>query len=363
MKKGIALILVLVVIFGLLVGCSENREKSTTSSNLNTTQDNTTNDTIPATRIITDMAGIEVEIPSKVDAYVDSWAAHATFDLLLDRYEHMIATAVPRNSKDSWVYRIAPNLEKVESIEFSENMNLEEIIALHPDVVFGKAENYREMFKDVGIPYVNVGFYSYETMVQSIHLVAEILGEDAMARADKYVGYLYNRIDWVTEHLLPLKEEDKLSIAHGHPLYELRIDGDNTIIDEWINYSGSTNSAKNVEGETVIVSLEELLRWDPDVIISGDGWDDVNSVMEDPAWASLTAVKNGTVYVNPKGIFMWDRYGIEEALQIQWCASTLYPDLFEGFDIREEVKYFYREFLDYELSDDEVEKFMNHENP
>lgn len=62
-------------------------------------------------------------------------------------------------------------------------------------------------------------------------------------------------------------------------------------------------------------------------------------------------------------IFMWDRYGIEGALQIQWCASTLCPDLFEGFDIREGVKYFYKEFLDCELSDYEVEKFMNHEDP
>lgn len=366
MKKNISFLLALVLMLMLMAACGTLESENMTST---TPKSGSSQSVIPeeekssATRTIVDMAGVEVEIPVEVDAYVDSWAAHATIDLLLDRQEHMVATAVPRNPKESWVYDIAVNLEKAESIEFSENMNLEEIIAFHPDVVLGKAENYRKMFENVGIPYINVGFYSYDTMVQSIRLVAEILGEDALARADKYCDYLYSRIDWVTEHLSSLKGEDKLSIAHGHPLYELRIDGNNTIIDEWINYSGAINAAESIEGETVTVSLEELLHWDPDVIISGDSWEDVNRVMEDPAWANLQAVKNGMVYVNPKGIFMWDRYGIEEALQIQWCASMLYPDLFEGFDIREEVKYFYREFLGYELSDYQVEKFMNHEDP
>jgi iron complex transport system substrate-binding protein len=315
------------------------------------------------TRVVIDMAGEAIEIPNEVYSYVDSWAAHATIDLLLDHQKGMVATAVPRNPKESWVYAIAENLEKAESLEFSENMNLEKIIALDPDVVFGKSENYREMFENVGIPYINVGFYSYDTMVQSIQLVAEVLGEDAVERADKYVDYLYERIDWVRDKLSSLKDEDKLSIVHGYPMYELSVDGSRTIIDEWINYSGAINAAADIAGEIVTISLEQLFLWNPDVIISGYGQGDIESIMTDPAWSNLTAVKNKMVYINPKGIFMWDRNGIEEALQIQWCASMLYPELFEDFDIREEVKYFYKEFLDYELSDYQVEKFINHENP
>jgi len=38
--------------------------------------------------------------------------------------------------------------------------------------------------------------------------------------------------------------------------------------------------------------------------------------------------------VNPKGVFSWDRYGAEEALQIQWAAKTLYPDLFTNINIK-----------------------------
>lgn len=38
----------------------------------------------------------------------------------------------------------------------------------------------------------------------------------------------------------------------------------------------------------------------------------------------------------------------------------MHPELFEDFDIREEVKWFYREFLNYELSNELVELFMTH---
>lgn len=317
----------------------------------------------PETRVITDMSGTEVVVPVTVERYVDSWAAHATIDLLLDNHERMVGTAVPRSSSKEWISLIANNLENSVSLEFSENMNVEEIVALKPDVVFGNVEAYREIFAKVGIPYVDVSFHSFETMKNSIRLVADILGKDAPAIADKYIKYLDEKLAWVEDRLSSLKDEEKLSIIHGEPMHGLSVDGSGTIIDEWITYSGAVNAAAEVEGAKQTISIEQLLLWNPDIIISGSYSKDIDEIMRDPAWQSLKAVKNNKVFVNPKGIFKWDRYGIEEALQVQWCAALLYPQFFEDFDIREETKYFYREFLNYELSDEQVDKFMNHQDP
>lgn len=338
----------LVLALLLLVGCSSKSDDIKEKSESNT-------------RIVTDMKGYKVEIPAKVGAYVESWAAHITIDVMLDHAENMVAMCVPIK-EGSIGALITPKLSTVQATEFSDQMNLEEIIALKPDVVFGKVESYREIFENVGIPFVNVDFYSFDTMVQSINLVAEVLGGDAIQTAEEYEAYLRKSIDLVAEKVSDIPISERVSIAHGHPAYELLIDGSNTIIDEWINYSGCINAAaEDVNGQVQAVTLEMMYKWDPDVIISGDPKSDVESILSDPAWANLTAVKNGKVLTNPKGIFMWDRYGIEEALQVQWCASTMYPELFEDFDIREEVKWFYREFLDYELSDELVELFMTHE--
>jgi iron complex transport system substrate-binding protein len=200
-------------------------------------------------------------------------------------------------------------------------------------------------------------------MIQSIQLTAEVLGEDAQTVADAYVEYLGSKIAQVEERVSTLDVSQIKTVAHGNAVYSLGIDGANTIIDEWITTAGGSNAAaKDVTGNMQTVSLEQILSWDPDVIITGTV-DDVDSILNDPNWASLTAVKNGDVYCNPKGIFAWDRYGVEEALQFQWCAQLLYPDLFEDFDIRQEIKNFYADFLNYELSDDEVTLILNHEDP
>ena len=76
----------------------------------------------------------------------------------------------------------------------------------------------------------------------------------------------------------------------------------------------------------------------------------------------LTAVQNGQVYTNPKGVFSWDRYGVEEALQLQWVANLLHPELF-NIDIRTQVKDFYETFLHYTLTDEQVELILNAEAP
>ena len=221
------------------------------------------------------------------------------------------------------------------------------------------------MFTNVGIPYINCTFSSFDTMIQSIQMTAEVLGGEAIEIANAYVAYLNEKIDWLTELTGSIAEEDKISVLHGNSIYNLTVDGTNTIIDAWIKTAGGLNAVGNdVSGNFKSVTLEQIITWDPDVIIVGKVGD-VELIMNDPAWAVLKAVKNGNVYLNPAGVFAWDRYGVEEALQIQWTAQLLYPELFEGedFDISEEVKYFYTTFFNYNLSDEQVAKILAHENP
>ena len=76
-----------------------------------------------------------------------------------------------------------------------------------------------------------------------------------------------------------------------------------------------------------------------------------------------TLSKTKKVYVNPAGVFSWDRYGAEGALQILWAAKTLHPELFKDVDIAAETKKFYKEFLHYDLSDKEVGYILNGLDP
>ncbi|WP_207770180.1 hypothetical protein [Frankia canadensis] len=60
------------------------------------------------------------------------------------------------------------------------------------------------------------------------------------------------------------------------------------------------------------------------------------------------AVKGNRLRFNPQGLCPWDRFGPEEALQIQWAPQALHPDLFTDLDMCAETRDFYQKFFHYE---------------
>ena len=350
----------------MVTACANTSNKESASvetTAVETTATETTAEQKSTTRKVTDMKGVEVEIPMEVNTYVESWFAHNEVDLMLKKAEGMLITSATPE-KFPWMYAICPNFYNAKSTEFSTDMNLEEIIAAKPDVVFGSNEDYREMFTNAGIPFINCMFTNYDELKKSVKLTAEVFGGDAIKIADDYIAYLDERTSWVAERTASIPEDQRLSVAHGSSVYELNFDGANTIIDEWIKFSGGKNAAgQEVEGNLKNISIEQVMAWDPDVLITGKPQAEVEKIMGDAAWANLSAVKNNKVYSNPKGAFAWDRYGVDAALQPQWCAQILYPDLFTDFSIRDEVKKFYSTFLGYDLSDDEAQMILDCKNP
>lgn len=108
--------------------------------------------------------------------------------------------------------------------------------------------------------------------------------------------------------------------------------------------------------------MEQVISWNPDVIITGKAGE-AEKNLAGPAWADISAVKNQKVYVNPKGVFGWDRNGVEELLQVQWAAATLHPELFGDLDIKGKVSDFYTTYLDYQLTDDDIERILFARDP
>lgn len=95
-------------------------------------------------------------------------------------------------------------------------------------------------------------------------------------------------------------------------------------------------SATSGNGHGHTVTTEQILRWNADVIIVGadaggnsaTAQQSVDQLKSVPGFRNLSAVRNGRVYANPDGAFLWDFYGIEEARQKQWAAKLLYPKQF-----------------------------------
>ena len=106
--------------------------------------------------------------------------------------------------------------------------------------------------------------------------------------------------------------------------------------------------AHNVAGETrgglANVSIEQVLLWNPDVIITIDR-DFAANVRNDPAWAPVKAVREGRVHLSPKLPFGWVDFPpcVNRLIGLWWLAKILYPDVFPE-DLRALTRDFYARF-------------------
>lgn len=314
------------------------------------------------TQVVTDMGGTEVTVPVQPKLYADGWYAHNEITIMLTGAEGLVATHCDPKSYQ-WMYKVCPNMSKA-TLTFGKDFNYEDLVALNPQVVFDSTDSLREKLDSVGIPVVNCMFTTFDEMKQSIALTAQVYGGEAPAIAEKYNAELDQVLADVKAVTDPIADADRPTVLHGNSVYTMTLDGTGTIIDDWIGAAGGVNA--NPEDTTgnaqAQFSLEQIIAWNPDFIITGKA-DEVDQILNDPNWASITAVQNGNVFVNPKGVFGWDRYGVEELLQIQWAAALLHPDLFPDLKIEQKVKDFYATYLNYTLTDEDVQLILAAKNP
>lgn len=107
------------------------------------------------------------------------------------------------------------------------------------------------------------------------------------------------------------------------------------------------------------LSLEQLLKYDPDFILAADAAF-YASVYENRLWQRLKAVQNQKVLWIPRGPYNWfDRPpGFMGALGLQWLLSNLYP-VHYVIDIEAEAINFYELFLWIKPTPEQIRAIIN----
>jgi iron complex transport system substrate-binding protein len=117
----------------------------------------------------------------------------------------------------------------------------------------------------------------------------------------------------------------------------------------------------------VQISLEQLLAWDPDVIIvNGEpeinmsGGTAADAILSGRDFATLKAVKNKMVFGTPNAPFSWvDRPpGPNRVIGMRWLAKKIYPEYF-NYNVDDEVRAFFRLFYHTELTDQKLAEVYN----
>ena len=302
-------------------------------------------------RQVVDDSGQAVTVPAEPMRIADAWYAHHVLLMTLGAGSRIVATVNHARSQP-WMFKVLPSLNQAISVEGTA-FNVEELLADRVDLVFtSTGDRQARAYQQVGLPVMRMGYSDLAGLQRSMLATAHALGgAQPMARAQAYNQYLNTQLNNVQGKLSALTTEQRPRVLHIASVNPLKVDGSHTLIDDWITIAGGRNAATGLEGNMQVVSAEQLLAWQPDVLIVAAGAGDLSQAAQAPLLAQLKAVQAGHVLRNPAGVFPWDRYGTEVALQIQWAAQQLHPELFGDVDMVKETIKFYRQFFDYPLSE------------
>lgn len=245
---------------------------------------------------------------------------------------------------------------------------METLVGVRPDVILmaydGSLPKWFDAVDAFHVPVVLMPNTSLEGLKATALLTGEVLGPRELGRAREYVRYFDDNIRRVTQVTRKLPPSARPKVLHTSSAGILTIDGRQTVIDDWINVAGGTNVA-TVSGNARPVTMEQVAAWNPDVIIVGTAPNQQNrrAILDDPRWREIKAVKDGKVFANPSGAYLWDRHSAEAALQVLWAAKLLHPTEFASLDVSKETKLFYARFFHHELTDADVASILDSTAP
>jgi iron complex transport system substrate-binding protein len=155
---------------------------------------------------------------------------------------------------------------------------------------------------------------------------------------------------------MPPEQRPRVYYARGPRGLETALGG--SINVETIEYLGARNVAGDRRGGLAQVSLEQVLQWNPDVIVTIDR-DFAASVGRDPTWRSVTAVAAGRVHLAPKLPFGWVDFppSVNRLIGLWWLAKIFYPTRFTE-DLPALTREFYTTFYHVTPNDDQVTRVL-----
>jgi iron complex transport system substrate-binding protein len=241
--------------------------------------------------------------------------------------------------------------------------NLEVLLKLKPDLILDVGtvnDTYISLASNVqqqtGIPYVLLDG-RFDATAQLYRKLGELTHRQA--QAEEFARYTENTVSAIKSRIdkIPAGQRPKVYYARGPNGLETGLGG--SINVETIEFLGAHNVAGERQGGMATVSAEQVLAWDPDVIITIESAF-AASVRSDPVWASVKAVRTGHVYLSPKLPFGWVDFppSVNRLIGLWWLAKILYPDQFPE-DLRPLTRDFYQRFYHLTLTDPQIHRVLS----
>ena len=313
-----------------------------------------------------DMADRTVTVPRPVERVVSVSTSSVVLPVQLGAadklvgigyYAHKYANAYPSYYP---LPDAVPELKDIPIVGTNSDPNMEMIVSLKPDVFFASGGSDASINIAIGIqektgipvacvkPKPSIESFNLETAYRAI---AKILGKEE--RAEELISYANEKISELTEVTseIPDSEKPKVYYVFGGSITRTT--------SGTLSVAGGINVAKDLPGFGPTVSKDQIIAWNPDIILIIGSLPphrvSIEDVLSDPDLRTVNAVKNHNVYYKSYSPTAWD-----PAMSIAmdyYMAKLFHPDKFGDLDVEKEgneiferfygVKGFYTKMLDW----------------
>jgi iron complex transport system substrate-binding protein len=323
-------------------------------------------------RIVTDMAGRQIEVPAQIHKVLAMSPMGTTLIYTLDPSLLL-----------GWNYQSDPG-ERAMLLEAYRNLpvlggwfgkdntgNLEKIMQAHPDVLISMGDplGTAQAERVQGQTHIPVIILDgrLEHLPETYVKAGELFG--SAPRAAQLASECRRTLDEIKQKISGIPQNKRRRYYYAEGPKGLETEPGGSMHSEALNFAGGINVAAGVElqqgyGHSA-VSMEQVLGWNPEIVISGYDHSSTpgefyKTVWTDSAWKIVSAVRNRDVYETPQYPFNWiDRPpSVNRIIGVKWLANLFYPSLFP-YDMRNETRKFYKLFYQLDLSDAQLDQLLS----
>lgn len=238
--------------------------------------------------------------------------------------------------------------------------NVESLLSLKPDVVI----QWGDMGDEVIAPLENAGFkvigltYGTQEKLETwISLFGKLIGKEQ--RATDLVSWMHTEKSAVS------------ALVRAHQTAPQNVLYLRSAADGWTSYNGSgymnyctelvggVNPAKDLKAAAPQVSTEQILEWDPDVILlSAFDEKPPATLYSDPRLSGVRAVRDRRVYKIPLGGYRWDPPCCESPLMWRWMAQILHPSAAARNGLRAHIGQTFDRLYGYRISPAQIDDVL-----
>ncbi|NLU53197.1 MAG: ABC transporter substrate-binding protein [Clostridiaceae bacterium] len=290
-QKRISAILAFILLVFSFAGCTNagtNNSSNTPASSIQTETQKPVTDKIE----VTDMAGRKITLDKPAEKIVVLSAADCEILYAIGAGDKLVGRGEYCDYPEE--------VNSIPSVESGMETNIEQIIALNPQVVImskmAQSKEHAETLEKAGIKVVVSDPQNIEGVYTAIKLIGTIAGKDK--EADAVIDNMKSVFSDISAKAD--KNSGKTIYFEVSPLeFGLWTAGKGTFMDELAAMLGLTNAFSDVEGWAEI-SEEQVIERDPDYIVTiamyfGEGKTPTEEIMGRSSWQNMKAIKNKAV--------------------------------------------------------------------